>query len=207
MVMTIWEELENRIRDSQFTARGVFSLDQCPVRRFTSSLMPDEGWYFHRGTTNDWAGPFDSRAEARSKLSEHLVDDEETLVRALTADFSHSGWIRGYWREHGNHVHVIRYHDGFIHAFAVHRNRIELVPEPAIPTALRVLDSFVILGLDSGAMARTFVLRPTLDKMRLVLPINVDDDIHGLTAQSFRTAIDYFDSLGHDKDEQETEDD
>jgi hypothetical protein len=212
-------ELALRIESSLFTKNGAISLDHVAIRRFDTPLMAETGWHFDRGCGKGWAGPYESKAHARAELALYLLDEEDMLVRALTgvADFTHApclktrraptrpgndGVVFGYYRIVGGHVHVIRFHDGFISAAAVNLNRIERISRPAIQSALMDLDSFMILKVEGDSMAHTIVLSPA-DPVT-ILPATVEEEgPFGLSARSVREAIEMLDGLDHDRGDED----
>lgn len=208
-------KLEDRIAKSMFTKLGVISADQVAIRRFDTPLMTETGWRFDKGCGNGWSAPHESRAHARAELALHLLDEEDGLVRALTgvADFTHAPWLRtrravtrpnndgvvfGYYRIAGEHMHVIRFHDGFISVIAVNLNRIERIPRPSIQSALLESDCFLILRVEGDSMAETITLNPKRDTVA-ILPATVEEEgFFGVTARSIREAIEMLDGLEHD---------
>ena len=207
-------ELENRIANSLFTKSGLVRLDQVAIRHFNTALLPDTGWRFDKGCGKGWSEAFKSKAHARGELSMYLTDEEDMLVRALTgvAEFTHAPWLKphrsrapypgneglevGHYRMCGDHVHTIRFHDGFICAAAVKINRIERISLPAIPEALKSSDRFMILKVESDSMVQTIVLNPN-DPVHIFPATVEDDDVFGVTAKSIREAIALFDSMDH----------
>jgi hypothetical protein len=207
-------ELALRVESSLFTNHGVISLDHVAIRNFDTPLVPESGWHFHKGCGKGWSGPYKSKAHARAELALHLLDEEDMLVRALTgvADFTHAPWLKtrraptrpgndgvvfGYYRIVGEHLHVIRFHDGFISALAVKLNRIERIPRPAIQSALMDSDSFLILKVEGDSMAQTIAISPA-DPVT-ILPATVEEEgLFGMTARSIREAIEMLDGLDHD---------
>lgn len=206
-------ELENRIENSLFTRHGLVSTDHVAIRFLDTPLIAECGWHFDKGCGKGWSGPYPTKAHARAELGVHLTDEEDMLVRALTgvADFTHAPWLKtrwgagqsgneglvvGYYRFVGEHVHVIRFHAGFISAVAVKLNRIERMPLPNIQSALRDSDSFLIVKVEGDSMAQTVVLSPA-DSVT-ILPATVEEDcLYGVTARSVSEAIKLFDAMDH----------
>jgi len=96
----------------------------------------------------------------------------------------------------GDHIHVIRHHDGFLSAFAARANRIERVSLPEIAQDLQRNDRFIILKVDGGSIAETLLLGPK-DPVEILPTNDPEDGLFGVTSKALVQVIALLDAMGH----------